>query len=615
MQDKKGETYTDNTAHYCEKVSEKVFCDKYRKTTLENPVSENQDRESLVSEIVHESATTEHMVLTSPQDSVVVGWKWDSGEDEKDMESYEDNDVDEFTVTGPMSTNVLSSRTTGEGLAHDFIVFNLKGSPKVFSNGPRRLSNFSTCNSKFDSSQGENEHVSEHSNREEKQRRVILVERYGNGSSKRYILDENSRLSTCVDVKRSKPDGVEISESSNGELSWLPDNVKDFILPAGFPGSVSADYLEYIMLQFPTNVTGWICHALVTSSLLKALGVGSFSGTTAAASAAASAAAIRWVSKDGIGAVGRLFIGGRFGSLFDDDPKQWRMYADFIGSAGSIFDLTTPLYPSNFLLLASLGNLTKAVARGLKDPSFRVIQNHFSISGNLGEVAAKEEVWEVAAQLVGLGLGILILDAPGFLTSYPVLVLTWTGMRILHLWLRYQSLSVLQFSTINLKRARILVQSHVSGSNIPGCHDCNSKEDILLWERFIKPRIRFGAPLEDMVDGEIPSSKVKMLLLLYEKEKYILVVNQKEAKEFEALVSFKEGATSLTVLRSVWQTYWLYQNLVHADNFISKLEESLNKLDSRFENFLQQLKEAGWDINLISLKVPKEILIEETHGS
>lgn len=68
----------------------------------------------------------------------------------------------------------------------------------------------------------------------------------------------------------------------------------------------------------------------------------------------------RWVSKDGIGAVGRLFIGltisynflkkhviwmckviviylisgGRFGNLFDNDPKQWRLYADFIGSTG-----------------------------------------------------------------------------------------------------------------------------------------------------------------------------------------------------------------------------------------------------------------------------------------
>lgn len=78
-----------------------------------------------------------------------------------------------------------------------------------------------------------------------------------------------------------------------------------------------------------------------------------------------------------------------------------------------------------------------------------------------------------------------------------------------------------------------MVQSHVSGSSIPGmlynlglllnlrksndpadnvfalgCHDCNSKEDILLWERFITPRIRFGVPLEDMVGGDIPGSKV-----------------------------------------------------------------------------------------------------------
>ncbi|XP_071694174.1 protein root UVB sensitive 5-like [Rutidosis leptorrhynchoides] len=54
-----------------------------------------------------------------------------------------------------------------------------------------------------------------------------------------------------------------------------------------------------------------------------------------------------------------------------------------------IFDLCTPLYPAYFLPLASLGNLAKAVARGLKDPSFRVIQNHFAVSGNLGDVAAK----------------------------------------------------------------------------------------------------------------------------------------------------------------------------------------------------------------------------------
>lgn len=188
------------------------------------------------------------------------------------------------------------------------------------------------------------------------------------------------------------------------------------------------------------------------------------------------------------------------------------MYADFIGSAGSIFDLTTQVYPAYFLPLASLGNLTKAVARGLKDPSFRVIQNHFAVSGNLGEVAAKEEVWEVGAQLLGLALGILILDTPGLVKSFPLLTSTWMSMRLLHLWLRYQSLSVLRFDTINLKRARILIKSHILQSRVLGCVDCNQDENILLWETFTRPRIIFGVPLEEMIGGERSVAKVYLCL-------------------------------------------------------------------------------------------------------
>lgn len=35
------------------------------------------------------------------------------------------------------------------------------------------------------------------------------------------------------------------------------------------------------------------------------------------------------------------------------------------------------------------GLLKQAVGRGFRDPSNRVIQNHFAKSGNLGEIAAK----------------------------------------------------------------------------------------------------------------------------------------------------------------------------------------------------------------------------------
>ncbi|XP_028770466.1 protein root UVB sensitive 5 [Neltuma alba] len=439
------------------------------------------------------------------------------------------------------------------------------------------------------------------------QSQAVWIEKYSNGTTKRYEVDDQSQL-LAITVEEDRPTTNSFPDfnSQDKTLNWLPRTIKDFILPEGFPGSVSDDYLCYMLLQFPTNVTGWICHALVTSSLLKAVGVGSFSGSTAVA----SAAAIRWLSKDGIGAVGRLLIGGRFGNLFDDDPKQWRMYADLIGSAGSIFDLTTQLYPAYFLPLASAGNLTKAVARGLKDPSFRVIQNHFAISGNLGEVAAKEEVWEVVAQLTGLGLGILILDTPDLVKSYSTISLTWMSIRLLHLWLRYESLSVLQFNTINLKRARILVKSHVSHSTVPGCVNCNREENILTWQNFMKPKIIFGLPLEKMDGVERSHSMIKTLVKLYANERYILTVNQQH-KDLRFYVSFKVGATSVSVLRSLWQAIWLSENWDGKGNVCHQLASSLMELKDKFEDFIQKLDEAGWDTQKFNLKVPRRISIDD----
>ncbi|XP_020276291.1 protein root UVB sensitive 5 isoform X2 [Asparagus officinalis] len=415
----------------------------------------------------------------------------------------------------------------------------------------------------------------------------------------RYILDTNSELQATWEEHGA------VQKDNFSDLAWLPLVIREFILPAGFPGSVSDDYLGYMLLQFPTNVTGWICHALVTSSLLKAVGIGSF-----------TAAAIRWVSKDGLGAIGRLFIGGRFGKLFDDDPKQWRMYADFIGSTGSIFELSTQLYPAYFLPLASLGNLAKAVARGLKDPSFRVIQNHFAITGNLGEVAAKEEVWEVTAQLLGLAIGILIMDTPVIQTSYAKLTITWFSLRILHLWLRYQSLSVLRFRTINLKRARLLVKSHVMHQMVPGFIECNKEETILSWERFLQPRVIYGVSIEKMIGTEGSSNTVKALLKLYANQKYVLFVKQKGSGPAEYSVTFKVGATSLSVLKSLWHVHWLHENPnEEATCILSRLGESLQKLEKGFPEFLQQLERAGWKKHQIILNVPKNILFHEVELS
>eukprot|EP00268_Persea_americana_P045144 TRINITY_DN4589_c0_g1_i10.p1 TRINITY_DN4589_c0_g1~~TRINITY_DN4589_c0_g1_i10.p1 ORF type:complete len:187 (-),score=28.53 TRINITY_DN4589_c0_g1_i10:239-799(-) len=169
---------------------------------------------------------------------------------------------------------------------------------------------------------------------------------------------------------------------------------------------------------------------------------------------------------------------------------------------------------------------------------------------------------------------------------------------------------------INLKRARVLVKSHVLHSSVPGYADCNKEENILSWERFLKPRIYFGVSLDTMIVGESSGQTVKTLLTLYAKERYILVVNKcNQLKEMKVLVSFKSGATSLTALRSVWQAYWLNEHWGESDHVFVRLKESLLELEDRFDDFLNQLEGTGWDTHNINIKVPKQPFIEELSNS
>lgn len=106
------------------------------------------------------------------------------------------------------------------------------------------------------------------------------------------------------------------------------------------------------------GVQGWAELSLATSSMLKAVGVGA-----GVAGATAATAGIKWivkvrpalarpagmtvhspptsterlprgVAKDGVGAVGRLFVGGGLARYFDEEPRKWRMLGELVNTMG-----------------------------------------------------------------------------------------------------------------------------------------------------------------------------------------------------------------------------------------------------------------------------------------
>ncbi|KAI5429533.1 variant 5, Protein root UVB sensitive 5 [Lathyrus oleraceus] len=140
--------------------------------------------------------------------------------------------------------------------------------------------------------------------------------------------------------------------------------------------------------------------------------------------------------------------------------------------------------------------------------------------------------------------------------------------------------------------------------------ECNKEENILVWSQFMKPKIIFGSPLEKMDVMDRSHFLVENLLKLYANEKYILVVNP-QLDDLKFYVSFKVGATSLSVLRSIWQTFWLSENWESKGNVYDQLANSLMELEDRFDDFIQKLKSSKWDTQQLNLKVPKEISIDD----
>jgi len=69
----------------------------------------------------------------------------------------------------------------------------------------------------------------------------------------------------------------------------------------------------------------------------------------------------------------------------------------------------------------------------------------------------------------------------------------------------------------------------------------------------------------------------------------------------------------MSVLRSLWQAHWLHKNQLRQEEVFPWLEESLVALENGFTDFLEQMCSAGWDQNLIILKVPKEPVLALEH--
>ncbi|XP_020593783.1 protein root UVB sensitive 1, chloroplastic-like [Phalaenopsis equestris] len=408
------------------------------------------------------------------------------------------------------------------------------------------------------------------------------------------------------------------------EIFW--QRCQDFffmlMLPEGYPGSVSADYIEYSLWRAVQGIASQISGVLSTQALLYAVGLGK--------GAIPTAAAINWVLKDGIGYLSKIFL-SKYGRHFDVNPKGWRLFADLLENAAYGMEIMTPAFPQTFVLIGSAAGATRSAAALIQAATRSCFYAGFAVHRNFAEVIAKGEAQGMVSKFVGIMLGITLANCIG--SSTPMALASFGAVTAVHMYCNIKSYQSIQLRTLNTYRARLVFSEYLWGG-VPSIKEVNDEEPFFINLPYAKKnmhrtssqilsaeamdaagdicrRLELGSKLSDAI-----SSKEDAFALfdLFRDERYLLLEGKQKFR-----VILKDDSSPEDMLKALFHVnylYWLEQNVGIAPKSIpddcrsgGRLQISLEYTQREFIHIKQDGLQCGWLIDgLIARPLPNRVL-------
>ncbi|XP_010540714.1 PREDICTED: protein root UVB sensitive 1, chloroplastic [Tarenaya hassleriana] len=453
--------------------------------------------------------------------------------------------------------------------------------------------------------------------------------------------DGATEKETVWEVKGSKwkqlaPDFVRdefVSASSSFELSssLSPQNLLtlcknlliQFLLPEGFPNSVTSDYLDYSLWRGVQGIASQISGILATQSLLYAVGLGK--GTIP------TAAAINWVLKDGIGYLSKIML-SKYGRHFDVHPKGWRLFADLLENAAFGLEMLTPVFPQLFVVIGAAAGAGRSAAALIQAATRSCFYAGFASQRNFAEVIAKGEAQGMVSKSIGMLFGIALANYVG--TSASLALVSFSVVTWIHMYTNLKSYQCIQLRTLNPYRASLVFSEYLISGQAPLIKDVNNEEPLFPADRFlnikspdkiqepllssdakaaaadIEQRLLLGSKLSDVIHNK---EEAIALFELYHDEGYILTEHKGRF-----CVMLKESSTPKDMLKSLFQVNYLYwlekQAGMEATGTDAecrpggRLHSSLDYVRREFEHVRTDSESVGWVTDgLIARPLPNRI--------
>ncbi|KAL2254264.1 UNVERIFIED_CONTAM: Protein root UVB sensitive 6 [Sesamum indicum] len=326
-------------------------------------------------------------------------------------------------------------------------------------------------------------------------------------------------------------------QSPQAPIDELMAFIRSYVVPEGFPDSVTPSYVPYMTWRALKHFFGGAMGVFTTQTLLSSLGV-------SRNRAAPGAVAINWILKDGAGRVGKMLF-ARQGKKFDYDLKQLRFAGDLLMELGAGVELATAAVPHLFLPLACAANVAKNVAAVTSTSTRTPIYKAFAKGENIGDVTAKGECVGNIADLLGTGLSILIAK------RNPSLFTTFALLSCGYVMSSYREVKSVVLHTLNRARFTVAAESFLKTGRVPSLQEGNSMENIFVppWKQH-RPIVlgpRFKEAFQD------PNSYLAVEPI-FEKERYIITYNPSKGNIYAL---FKDQAKSDDILKAAFHAHVL----------------------------------------------------------
>ncbi|XP_058089963.1 protein root UVB sensitive 6-like [Magnolia sinica] len=427
--------------------------------------------------------------------------------------------------------------------------------------------------------------------------RVLCCEEI-NGRRWKYVVEKDGSGSFSKGSIRAV--GLHAPEAPVNDLMAF---VRSYVVPEGFPDSVTPSYVPYMSWRALKHFFGGAMGVFTTQTLLNSVGMSRNRATS-------GAVAINWILKDGAGRVGKMLF-ARQGKKFDYDLKQLRFAGDLLMELGAGVELATAAVPHLFLPLACAANVVKNVAAVTSTSTRTPIYKAFARGENIGDVTAKGECVGNIADLLGTGLSIMISK------RNPSLVTTFALLSCGYVLSSYQEVKSVVLHTLNRARFTVAVESFLKTGHVPSLKEGNSVENIftLPWSKdrpiVLGPRFR---------DAFQEPASFLSIEPLFEREKYMVTYNPSKGNVYALL---KDQAKSDDILKAAFHAHVLL-HFIRSSNqkqasrehgvldqsdserslsthlmpttvdFASQIAESCNIVSTSYVLFKRKAAEQGW---------------------